>query len=225
MVSLNLTRSVSLLAKSTSSSSFFVQKCQVLDELAYCFAESWADKVIEVQRISGRILLLKLVIGKAVLPSSWCTLQMKRPEDGKERLYDQLQYNVAKVTGCELPIPFCDWKDRIDAPAGVFWPRRAGFSTPNKEDESVLKIAIANGLCIRDTWFNKRDSNLIQLWWLLNLAKLNTLSRMSAVKSTTQDAWHSTTCWRATSILASSVWRNASYILTSHLHLEAQGPS
>ena len=58
-------------------------------------AESWADKVIEVQRISGRILLLKLIIGNAVLPSSGCTLQMNRSEDGKERFYDQLQYSVA----------------------------------------------------------------------------------------------------------------------------------
>ena len=54
--------------------------------------------VTEVQRILGRILLLKLIINNAVFTFlSVHAPQVNRPEAEKERFYDQSQYTVAKI--------------------------------------------------------------------------------------------------------------------------------
>ena len=97
---------------------------------------SWVDKVTIVQRISDNILLLKLTIGKAVSTFfSMYAPQTNLLEVLKERFYDQLQSAVPKVPANETPIPVGDF--------------------------NVLEFDAANGLCVSNTWFKRRDSHLL----------------------------------------------------------------
>ena len=127
-------------------------------------AESWADKVIEVQRVSDRILLLKLIIGKAVFTFlSVYAPQVNLPAAEKEHFYDQLQYTAAKVPATEILFPVGDWNGHVGAAAGGFSEAHGGhgFGTRNAEGERILEFAVANGLRVGNTWFKKSDSHLI----------------------------------------------------------------
>ena len=90
-------------------------------------------------------------------------LKLDRPEPEKERFYDQLQYAVAKVSATEILIPIVDWNGHFGAPAIVFCDAHGGhgFRTHNTEGERILEFAIANGLCVGNTWFKNRDTHLI----------------------------------------------------------------
>ena len=107
-------------------------------------AECWAEKVIEVQRISDRILPLKLIIGKAVFTFfSVYALQVSYPNVinvSMERFYDGLQHDVAKVPATEILIPVCDWNSHIGAAGGVYSDVHSGhgFGSRNTKGERVL---------------------------------------------------------------------------------------
>ena len=75
-------------------------------------AEIWADKVIEVQRISDRIIILKLMIGNRVL--TFVSFYVK------ELFYDQMQHAVAKIPGSEILIPVRDWNGHVGSTAGGY---------------------------------------------------------------------------------------------------------
>ena len=76
--------------------------------------ESWADKLIEVQHISDRILLLKLIIGMTVFTHlSMHAPQANLPGADTEDYYNQLQYPFAKVPTIEILLPVGDWKGYV----------------------------------------------------------------------------------------------------------------
>ena len=119
-------------------------------------AECWADKVVEVQHISDRILPLKLIIGKGVFTFlSIYAPQANYPDAINEYFYDELQHTVAKVPATEILIPVGDWNSHIGAAAGVYSDTHGshGFGKCNTESERVLEFAIANGLHVGNIWF------------------------------------------------------------------------
>ena len=87
-------------------------------------AEQWTDKVFEVQRISDRIILMKVIIGKAVFTFlSVYAPQVGLPEADKDRFYDQLQSTVARVPASELLIPVGYWNGHVGEEAGLILGR------------------------------------------------------------------------------------------------------
>ena len=127
-------------------------------------AEHWVDKVFEVMRISDRIILLRLVIGKAVFTFlSVYAPQSGLPEAVKEHFYDQLQSTVTKVPATEIPILVGDWNGHVGADAGAYNEVHGGhgFGARNSEGERILEFAVAHDLLVGNTLFKKRDSHLI----------------------------------------------------------------
>ncbi|XP_045174424.2 craniofacial development protein 2-like [Mercenaria mercenaria] len=127
-------------------------------------AEKWVDKVFDVQRVSDRIILMRLVIGKVV----FTFLSVYAPQSGlseteKERFYDQLQGVVTKIPASEILVPSGDWNGHVGAKGQGFEEVHGGrgFGIRNTEGERVLEFALANDLVIGNTCFIKRDSHLI----------------------------------------------------------------
>ena len=127
-------------------------------------AEKWVDKVYEVQRISDRILLLKMIVGSFV-HSFLC---LYAPQVGlsaaeKDRFYDQLQTVAAKIPQSEVLIPCGDWNGHVGAAAAGFEEVHGGhgWGVRNAEGERVLEFAVANDLIVCNTWFMKRASHRI----------------------------------------------------------------
>lgn len=129
----------------------------------FLLAEKWIDKVFDVQRISDRILLLRLVVGSAVFTFlSVYAPQTGRPEADKVRFYDELQCTVTKIPSSEILIPVGDFNGHVGAEASGFEEVHGGqgFGARNVDGERILEFALANDLFIGNTHFKKRDSHL-----------------------------------------------------------------
>ena len=127
-------------------------------------AEKWVNYVAEVKRISDRIIVLKLIVGKATYSLiSVYAPQASLPAADKDRFYDQPQSTVALLPASETKIVVGDWNGHVGADAGVYGAAHGGqgFGTRNTEGERVLEFAVANDMRVGNTWFKKRDSHLI----------------------------------------------------------------
>ena len=77
-------------------------------------AEEWIEKVFEVQRVSDRILLVKLTVGQRVVT----LLSVYAPQSGlsdvdKDLFFDQLRAVTARIPRSELLIPCGDWNGHV----------------------------------------------------------------------------------------------------------------
>ena len=130
----------------------------------FLLAEKWTEKVFDVQRISDRIILIRLVIGKRVFTFlSVYAPQVGLPETEKDRFYDHLQCAVAKIPTSEVLIPLGDWNGHVGAAGCGFEEVHGsrGFGVRNTEGERVLEFAVANDLVVGNTRFIKRESHLV----------------------------------------------------------------
>ena len=197
--------------------------------------ENWADQVIEAQRISDRIILLKLIIGKAVFTLLLVyTPQVGWPELEKEHFYGQLQYAVAKVSASEILIPVGDWNSHVGTPAGVFCNAHGGhgFGPCNAEGGRILEFAIANSFHVSNTWFKKRDTYLItcstrgdsaQIDHILYYESFN--SAVSNMKVIPNEECIKTAQYSSVWLYHSCPQCEEMQDLALHINLEAQGPS
>lgn len=153
-----------LKGKNSKFKFFYCSQQSGLGGAGILIAESWVNQVCEVQRISDRIILIKLIIGKSVLALvSVYAPQVGLPPEAKQRFYDQLQGAVAKIPASEILILVGDWNGHAGAAASVYHVAHGGlgFGERNAEGEMMLEFATANGLRVGNTWFKKRDSHLI----------------------------------------------------------------
>ena len=76
-------------------------------------AKEWIEKVLEVQRISDRIILVKLIFGQSVVtvlcvwPTEWSC------DEVKDLFFDQLGAVTARIPGFEFLIPCGDWNRHV----------------------------------------------------------------------------------------------------------------
>ena len=127
-------------------------------------AEKWVDKVFKVERFTDRIMLLKLIIGKAVLTFiALYAPQVGLPEADKVQFYDQLQAICTTIPPAEVLICLGDWNGHVGAAAGGYDNVHGGhgYGERNTEGARILEFATANDLLVGNTWFIKRDSHLV----------------------------------------------------------------
>ena len=69
-------------------------------------AKEWTEKVFEVQRVSDRIILVKLIIGQHVVTFlSVYAPQSGLSEEVKDLFFDQLRAVTARTPASEFLIP------------------------------------------------------------------------------------------------------------------------
>lgn len=127
-------------------------------------AEKWIEKVFDVQRISDRIIMLKLIVGSTVLTVlSVYAPQVGLSEPEKDAFYDKLREVVAKIPEKEFLLPCGDWNGHIGKAAAGFEEVHGGlaYGDRNVEGERILEFAMVNNLVVGNSWFTKRDSHLI----------------------------------------------------------------
>ena len=127
-------------------------------------AEKWVDKVFEVQRITDRILMLKIIIGKQIFTFvALYAPQAGRPVAEKDSFYNQLQSAVMGIPDSEEIIFLGDWNGHVGAAADGFEVIHGGhgFGKRNPEGERVLDFAFANDLVVGNTLFTKRESHRV----------------------------------------------------------------
>ncbi|MCU7898061.1 MAG: hypothetical protein KZQ61_05230, partial [Candidatus Thiodiazotropha sp. (ex Lucinoma aequizonata)] len=127
-------------------------------------AEEWWERVFEVFRVSDRILLIRMVIGRTVFVFV-CVYapQANLSEAEKDRFYQMLQCTVAKVQASEQLIVCGDWNGHIGSESIGFEEVHGGQAIGNRntEGERVLEFAVANELVVGNSWFKKKPRHLV----------------------------------------------------------------
>ena len=114
-------------------------------------AEEWWEKVFEVVRVSDRIILIRMTIGKTVFVFV-CVYapQANLSEFEKDRFYQMLQCTVAKIPASEQLFVCGDWNGYIGSQSTGFEEVHGGqaIGKRNTEGERVLEFAFANELVV-----------------------------------------------------------------------------
>ena len=126
-------------------------------------AEEWIEKVFEVQRVSNRIILVKLIVRQRVVTF----LSVYAPQSGlsKDLFFDQLHAVAARIPGSEFLIPCGDWNGSVGYVGTGYREVHGGMGygrpEPDVESERTLEYALAFNLLLGNTCFKKRDSHLV----------------------------------------------------------------
>ena len=121
-------------------------------------AEKWWENVFEVVRVSGRIILIRMTIGKTVFVFVCVYAPQANLSDfEKDRFYQELQSTVAKIPASEQLLVCGDWNGHLGSQSTGFEEVHGGqaIGKRNTEGERILEFAFANDLLVGNTWFNK----------------------------------------------------------------------
>ena len=126
--------------------------------------EEWLERVFEVVRVSDRIILIRMTIGKTVFVFvSVYAPQANLSEAEMDRLYQMLQCTVATFPTSEQLIVCGDWNGHIGSQSTGFPEVHRGqaIGKSNTEGERILEFAFANELVVGNTWYKKKPKHLV----------------------------------------------------------------
>ena len=121
-------------------------------------AEKWVEAIFDVERVSDRIMLMKLVVGKSTVT----VLSVYAPQVGlddsvKDQFYENLQWTLTKISVSEILFVCGNFNGHtgknVDGYEGVHGGR--GFGRSNLEGERILELAVAHNLVVTITLFTK----------------------------------------------------------------------
>ena len=124
-------------------------------------AEEWTKGVVSVDRVSDRLLAVKLVMGEelAVVISAY------GPQTGceggeKERFMDELDQLVGKT---ELLIVCGDLNGHVGKESEGFKEVHGGhgYGNRNREGRSIPEMAQRRELVVCNTWYRKKEEHII----------------------------------------------------------------
>ena len=132
-------------------------------------AEEWTEKIFEEQRVSDRIILVKLIVGQRVITFlSVYAPQSSLSDEVKDLFFDQLRAVTARIPASEFLIPCGDWNGHVGHAGTGYREVHHGLRLAGRnqmpsegEGERILEYALAFDLLLRNTCFKKRDSHLI----------------------------------------------------------------
>ena len=127
-------------------------------------AEKWIKKVFDVNRVSDRILLFKLLVAETIITVlSVYARQSGLDQSTKDAFYDDLQSVMSKVKDQEFLIPCGDWNGHIGQMAEGYEGVLGGkaYGERNIEGERLLEFASSFELVVTNWFFCKRKSQLV----------------------------------------------------------------
>ena len=127
-------------------------------------AEKRWENVFAVDRVSDRILLVRMNIDKVVF-AFVCVyapqINLKAVE--KDRFYDALQTIVTKVPGSEQLFICGDLNGHVGADSMGYSEVHGGYGygLRNPEGERILELCVANDLLVGNSWYQKKPLHLV----------------------------------------------------------------
>ena len=127
-------------------------------------AEKWVEKVLQVERISDRLLLLKMIVGTDIVNIlSAYVPQVGLSDDLKTAFYELMLTTLSKISNTELLLLNGDFNGHVGVDSQCFEGIHGGFGfgERNNEGRRLLDFAAAHGLAICNTFFRKQLSHLV----------------------------------------------------------------
>lgn len=133
------------------------------DGVGVMLAKRLADKVFEVKRISARILMVQIVVGKMFTVVCIYAPQVGLSENEKNDFYEQLQSLVANVPASEELFVHGDCSGHIGSNSDEYneWHGGQAIGQHNPEGERVHEFAVANDSVISISHFKKHHRHLV----------------------------------------------------------------
>ena len=134
----------------------------------------WHDKILKVDRISDRIINVKLAYGNSILNViSAYAPQVGCPHEEKSQFYEHLEQIMRNIKPEEEIIIGAYLNGHVGRDRSGFEQEHGGhsFGDRNEEGEDVLRFAQAYNLGLVNTFFQKRRraSNHVQEWKWANV--------------------------------------------------------
>ena len=127
-------------------------------------AERWIESVLEVRRISERLIVVRVVVGKSVL-NLVCAYapQVGIAMEVKEEFLTLLGKTLSGINGKERLIVCGDFNCHVGADVDGYEGVHGGngFGERNVEGEMLLELASAMELTVVNTYFKKEDSRKV----------------------------------------------------------------
>ena len=127
-------------------------------------AERWIEKVLEVRRVSERLMVVRVIVGRTVLNLiSAYAPQAGRPLPEKEEFFTLLGKIVSEIDDGEKLLIGGDLNGHVGAGVEGFKGVHGGFGfgKRNVEGEMILEFADAWNFVVANTWFKKNEGRLI----------------------------------------------------------------
>ena len=127
-------------------------------------ADRWIEKVIDVNRVNDRIMLVKLLLGKVtVVIVSVYAPQQGLPDGEKDRFYEELLLTLSAIGSNEIIMLCGDLNGHVGRAISGYANVHGGygFGVRNAEGERILELGDAMNMMVCNTFYQKRDSRLI----------------------------------------------------------------
>ena len=133
-------------------------------DVGILLAGKWIGKVIHINRVNERLILLKILVGEKVLAIiSAYAPQQGLSNDVKDKLYSDLMTHISEIGEREIIILGGDLNGHVGETTSGFENVHGGFGygLRNAEGERILELDLAMGMAICNTFFCKRSSQII----------------------------------------------------------------
>ena len=138
--------------------------CRARNGIGIILSKEWQDKILEIKRISDRIMTMKLVSGNTMLNIiSVYAHQVGCSQQEKDQFYENLESEMRRIPLHEELIIGGDLNGHVGKDRSNFEREHGGhgYGQQNPEGESILRFAQAYNLVVVNTYFQKKDEHLI----------------------------------------------------------------
>ena len=126
-------------------------------------ADRWIEKVLDVKRVSERLMVVRVIVGRSVLN----LISVYAPQAGwsrevKEEFLAMLGEVVSRIDSSEKLLICGDLNGHVGSEIDGFEGVHGGFGfgKRNVEGEMILETADALNLAVLNTWFKKKEKRL-----------------------------------------------------------------
>ena len=127
-------------------------------------SEKLRDNIVEVCRITDRIMSVKIDTGKVILRVISCYApQQGCPDEEKLAFWEKLEDHLQSFDPSEHLIIAGDFNGHVGQSRNGFEQCHGGqgFGTRNEEGSRILEFAEAHNLAVTNTYFRKKTSHLV----------------------------------------------------------------
>ena len=132
--------------------------------VAILVREDLCVNVVEINRISDRVMVVVIIFGKRVVRIV-CVYapQCQRSMSEKEKFYEEMGRGCEVENANEVLICLGDFNGHIGKEVDGFEDVHGGFGIGNRnlEGRLLLEFCVEKDLCVGNSWFKKKDSRKV----------------------------------------------------------------